>query len=361
MPRAMQAFLREHRTELLERWERMVRENLPSESSLTREQLRDSLPLFLDEIVEGLEGLSGKLVAEQRSALARVHGGQRQHLGRNIAELVREYGLFYETVAELWSELQTDPTATGLLELSKCLFTGAAEAVEEFAEREEADRRKQDLRHFSFIAHELRNPLGTALMMWNTLRCEPALSERHKGVMDRSLSRVTHLVDETLFKARLADLGRDPVVQIEDVDVTRLLAEAEEDSSGDAELKGVALSVGDGSRKHARGDHRLLLSALTNLVRNAVKFTHPGGNVVLRARDEEGRVLIEVQDQCGGLPPGRAERLFEAFTQANQNRRGFGLGLAIAKQAVEAQGGTLSVKDVPDSGCIFVMDLASAP
>lgn len=362
MPSAMHEFLRQHSETLLQRWEAKARAQLPCEKQLTHEQLRDSLSLFLDEIIEGLEHMAGKLVEGQQSALARVHGGQRQHLGGNIAELVREYGVLYECVIELHAELGTIPSLTALRELSKCLFTGASEAVEEFAVHEEASRQSRELKHFGFIAHEIRNPLWSARMAWDLVQRDRSLEGHPAGLLSRSLTRVAQLIDETLTTARLSELGQpQPSLQKEPIHLTTLLAEAEADSSGDALVKRVELLLHATDGLALSGDYRVLLSALTNLIRNAVKFTPAGGTVIVRSLLKESRVLIEVRDQCGGLPPDRAERLFEVFTQANQNRSGFGLGLAIAKQAVEAHGGTISVKNVPNKGCIFFVDLPSHP
>jgi len=352
------AFLSSHRAALLERWAYKVSTTLSSESWMTEEQLRNSLPLFIDEIIEGLERQAGKLVDDKKSALARVHGSQRETLGRGVADLVREYGLFFESVVELALEEGKALDPADVLELSKCLYTGAAEAVDEYAVQSEAGRKKAELLHFGFVAHELRNPLWSARMAWDRVRGDAEKRGRSADVLSRNLARLSELVDETLSVARLAELGSTPIAQREAVSVVRLLQEAQEDSRGDAEAKDIALHIEADETHRARGDHRLLLSALTNLVRNAVKFTHEGGGVTIRSRVADTRLVIEVQDECGGLPPERAERLFEAFTQANKDRRGFGLGLAISKQAVEAQGGTLTVKNVPDSGCIFVLELA---
>jgi signal transduction histidine kinase len=107
-------------------------------------------------------------------------------------------------------------------------------------------------------------------------------------------------------------------------------------------------------------DPRLVSSALTNLVRNAVKFTHQGGTVEIRARVAEERVSIEVEDGCGGLPPGFVERAFAPFAQMGADRTGFGLGLAIAKQAADAHGGSIRVQNLPGKGCIFVLELPMA-
>jgi signal transduction histidine kinase len=68
-------------------------------------------------------------------------------------------------------------------------------------------------------------------------------------------------------------------------------------------------------------------------------------------------LCIEVADQCGGLPPGRAEELFTPLVQRHGDRSGFGLGLAIVLQAAEAHGGTAKVHDVPHVGCVFSLDL----
>ncbi len=68
-------------------------------------------------------------------------------------------------------------------------------------------------------------------------------------------------------------------------------------------------------------------------------------------------VLIEVGHQCGGLPPGSAEKMFTPFTQRSDHKSGPGLGLSIARESIEADGGTLSVRDLPGAGCVFTISL----
>jgi hypothetical protein len=97
-------------------------------------------------------------------------------------------------------------------------------------------------------------------------------------------------------------------------------------------------------------DRDLLLSALGNLLQNAFKFTRCHTRVVLKAFAAGDRVLIEVEDSCGGLPAGDVEQMFQPFTQNGHDKSGVGLGLAICRRSVEANGGTLGVRDVPDSG-----------
>ena len=131
--------------------------------------------------------------------------------------------------------------------------------------------------------------------------------------------------------------------------------------SADAADKGIQLSVDTGGALEVVGDRTLIVSALTNLVQNAVKYSHPEGSVAVRStEDGAGRVVIEIEDECGGLPAGTAENLFAPFVQASEDRTGLGLGLTIAYQVVDAHGGTIGVRDVPGRGCVFVVALPKA-
>ena len=77
---------------------------------------------------------------------------------------------------------------------------------------------------------------------------------------------------------------------------------------------------------------------------------------MLRAFEKGGRVTIEVEDQCGGLPPGPAERLFAPFEQASGDRRGLGLGLTVTREAVHKAGGGVAVRNLPGKGCVFSVE-----
>jgi signal transduction histidine kinase len=96
---------------------------------------------------------------------------------------------------------------------------------------------------------------------------------------------------------------------------------------------------------------------LSNLLQNALKFTHPPGHVSLKTHTTVDRVQIEIEDECGGLPAGKIEDLFRMFEQRGADRTGLGLGLTISRQGVEESGGAIHVRDLPGKGCVFTVDL----
>jgi signal transduction histidine kinase len=106
-----------------------------------------------------------------------------------------------------------------------------------------------------------------------------------------------------------------------------------------------------------KADRQILTAALTNLLQNAFKFTHKRTQVVLRVSAASERVLIEVEDECGGLPPGSEDSLLRPFVQLGQDRSGLGLGLSICVKAMQSMGGSLHVRDLPGKGCVFGLDL----
>jgi CheY-like chemotaxis protein len=104
-------------------------------------------------------------------------------------------------------------------------------------------------------------------------------------------------------------------------------------------------------------DRDLLLSAVGNLLQNAFKFTAHDTDVSLNVHASADRIFIEVEDHCGGLRAGEAENMFLPFTQGGADKSGVGLGLSIARRGVKANNGTLAVRNIAGSGCIFTIDL----
>jgi signal transduction histidine kinase len=140
---------------------------------------------------------------------------------------------------------------------------------------------------------------------------------------------------------------------IEEVGATAALA---------ARARGITLivmPVPEGAAIEA--DQQILTAVVGNLLQNAFKFTKPQSTVTLRVDASADRVLIEIQDECGGLPGGDANDLFRPFEQRGADRTGLGIGLGFSRWGAEANGGQLYARNLPDKGCVFTVDLPQSP
>lgn len=355
---SLAALVGERRRELVRRWEIEVRERLVDDSIACAE-IVDTLTSFLDELTVELERALFPALGTHHtgpmSAVASAHGVQRLRLGFSVAEVVREYGLLHDAILALAEESHYALRPIESRVLSRAISRATASAVTEYARRRDDDQQQQTAEHFAFIAHELRNPLASARLAFAMLlRKGTVTPSRATEVVTRSLGRVGDLIDHALIAVRMR--GKAPL-RLERFPLQTLVEEAFGESSTDAEEKRITLTHACAPALEIEGDRRLLRSVVTNLVRNAIKFTREGGKVIVRASGDRERVRLEVEDTCGGIPSEQIERVFAPFVQAGDDRSGFGLGLAIARQAVEAHGGTIDVRNV-DGGCVFVVELA---
>lgn len=322
-------------------------------------ELVDHLPTFVDEIISALRedaGLPPNGLSPEESPAAAVHGEQRLRLGFSLDAVVREYGALRDAIVAMARGAGAQMTFRELNVLSDAIISGIAHAVTEYAQQRDAELLRLANEHFAFIAHELRSPLSSATMALLLLKQKGLIPTEGRAVraLERGLKHTTELVDQTLKMARVAsgiELRRQATT------IKALFAEAENGAMSEAEAKGIELRLSVENDETVHLDRRLVGSALGNLVRNGVKYSHPGSVVEVRGSVSKGRLVLEVEDGCGGLPPGKVEEAFAPFVRLDDRQSGFGLGLAIAKQAVDAHGGSIRVQNLPEKGCIFVLEL----
>ena len=174
------------------------------------------------------------------------------------------------------------------------------------------------------------------------------------AVLDRSLTGMRSLIDRSLADVRVAAgiLPRRQLVSLAD-----LVADVRISASLESQSRGCIFTVADVDPELALDvDREMLLSAIGNLLQNGFKFTRPNSEVVLSAYAVGDRIRIDVEDHCGGLPPG-AENQLLPFAQHGEDRSGLGLGLSICRRGVEANKGALRIRDIAGSGCVFTIDL----
>ncbi len=343
------------------RWQAEVRGTFAPEA-MPPVELTNHIPEFLDEIVAALRvdaGLSSVGPSPEDSATAAGHGIQRLRLGFSLDAVVREYGALRDAIVVTAREAGAELTFRELQVLFDVTITGIAHAVTKYTHQRDAELLRQANEHFAFIAHELRNPLSSAMMAFQLLKDKGQLpaAGRSVGALERGLQRASELIDQTLEIARVAS---GIALRRQWTTLGALFDDIELGAVSEAESRGVELRVAIENDERISLDVRLVRSALGNLLRNGVKYTTPGSIVELRGQVANGRAVIEIEDCCGGLPPGKVEEAFAPFVRLDNRQSGFGLGLAIAKQAVDAHGGSIRVQNLPGKGCIFVLELPIA-
>lgn len=337
---------------LIRRWRDSVRGTVDP-AAVGSEEIIDSLPAFLDELVHHLRPEAEQTTDKAREIAAK-HGTVRFHSGFSLGSVIREYGVLRDCVLDMIRDRGVDVDLDELKNLLRHLNAGVVIAAEQFARERDQAIEQQSREHFGFIAHELRNPLGSALISAQVMQHRPGGREDVAlGRVVRNLAVLKHLIDTSLTSVRARDLGQSRNMDKTEVRLGEIVDAARTEMAGDAEEKHLAICI-DGDAR-LEGDPRLIRSAISNLMRNAVKYTREGGRVDVRIRTGQGVVSVEVEDECGGLPEGKSEELFTPFVQRGADRSGFGLGLAIAKDAVQAHQGSVQVSNLPGKGCVFML------
>ena len=343
--------LKRHREDLIALWGKRI-QGVADTASLARGELLDHIPAFVDEIIRAL--YPDAMPLPPTSASAEEHGEQRLRLGFDAAEVVREYGALHEAILEIADRAKVAITLKEEGIVARWINIGIADAVSQYVQERDVELQRRSAEHIGFIAHELRNPLGSALLVFQRLRRAELAEGRTASMVERNLRRTAELIDSVLGHAWLK-MGVQP--KLTPIVVHQLLVEIDAETAIQAQAKSISTEIAVPDDLTIEADVRLLRSAVSNLVYNALKFSRENSTVKISATAADGRVAIEVADACGGLPPGKAEELFNPLVQRAENRSGFGLGLAIALQAAEAHNGTIRVRDIPGVGCAFTIDL----
>jgi len=365
-------FLTANRAELIDRCREKVGQRTAPRA--TDDELTHGVPLFLDQLIRTLlveqttepmrsrkvSGPSGGGRPGEIGNAATVHGRELLRHGFSVDQVVHDYGDLCQAITDLGFELEAGIEVSEFRTLNRCLDNAIAEAVSEFAYQRDlivAHRHADALNmRLGVFAHELRNLLSTATLSIAALRSgSVGLTGATGSMLDRSLVGMRNLIDRSLAEVRMtAGLpGQHELFSLAD-----FIAEIKLSATLEAKVRECGFAVSEVDPQLALdADRDLLLSAVGNLLQNAFKFTHPHSEVQLNAYGTTDRIRIEVEDECGGLAPGSIDKMFQPFIQLDNDRSGLGLGLTICRNSVVASGGILSVRDLPGTGCVFIIDL----
>ncbi len=349
-------FIQNNRTSIITRSKSRVSERLQPKASDV--ELARGIPIFLDQLCLALKSLKKKHARfdhDEINKSSTTHGRDLFLLGFSIEHVVHDYGDVCQAVTSLAIEQGADIANEEFQEFNRCLDDAIASAVTEYSKQREQEIADTGTERLGILAHEMRNMLNVAMLTFDSIKSgKVAPGGSTAMVHNRSLMGLKNLIDRSLAEVRL-DAG---VEHLERISAAEFVEEIEIGITMQAQSRNIHFLVGDVDRKlMIHGDRQILVAAVSNLLQNALKFTPKHGHISLITRTTKDRVLFEVRDECGGLPDGNHNALFQPFVQKGKDLTGVGLGLSICRKAATANHGEINVHDHPGDGCTFTMNL----
>jgi signal transduction histidine kinase len=354
----LQDFICANREAIISRARKQVKGSAGSSTAVG--EFDHGVRFFLQQLEETLrtESMPMAFSSDAIGMTAAAHGAELFAADFTLSQVVQDYGDICQAITAVADEHGVSVTVQEFNVLNRCLDTAIAAAVTEHARMEGQQRTAQETEHLGRAAHDLRDLLNTSLLAFQALkRGDVAINGSTGGVLGRSLIGLRDTIGVALSEVRLAS-GRQ---RRERLQVISLLEEIAASAVLHSQSRNIRLTVEAVDPMLAvDADRQLLTSAVTNLLQNAFKFTAEGGHVSLRAHADEGRLFLEVEDECGGFPE-YGEGSFEPFCDSRRSdHSGLGLGLSIARKAIRAHDGDIHIQNVPGKGCICIVELPRA-
>lgn len=312
----------------------------------------DALPLGVVIFAE-----NGK--EEWRNSVASKMGGAR-HIDVLIDEAINNVGRLVVEGEAATSQLDLagpPPRVVNIRGLP-LLSGGVVVTVEDITEQIRTERVRTDF--VANLSHELKTPVGAIAILAELLEVETDRETVKKLALriESETHRMTQMVDD-LFE--LSGIEAKSAAQTQ-VDLSEVVAEVERIISTVALHSGIAIKTHfDDKPMLVLGDKSQLLSAISNLAENAIKYSNAGGIVEMTLSHEGRDVVLSVSDQGIGIPADSLPRIFERFYRVDRARSrgtgGSGLGLSIAWHVISNHHGTLSATSVEGEGSVFLVKL----
>lgn len=285
---------------------------------------------------------------------AGIHGTEMLRLGYSLSHVVHAYGAICQAITELVTKKHLSISSAEFRDLNLCLDVAIAGAVTEYQAIRNVQESSREVEHLGFLAHELRNALGTVKLSIELIENGTVGFGGSTGqVLKLGLKRIDDLINRSLTEVRLRI---DPKIHTESIFLVQIVNQLLVTAEIEAKRKNQVIETDVDPTLVAEADQQLIYSAISNLIQNALKFTPEGGKIKVRGKLVKDKINIEVEDECGGLPDNALD-LFKPFEQAHPDRKGLGLGLTIAQRAINLNHGSIGVQNLPGRGCVFTISL----
>ncbi len=354
-------YINTHIPEIMESWEERVRAATPALKEQSRTILQNSLPKFLNRLAEVLSQ-SDVQNEPIDAAFAQEHGVQRAHLeGYSLEQVIEEYYVFRLTLITLLQSVTpldepTNLTINASIDWSiKKAATEYMKTIQEKlkeAERdknealETADQRKNEF--MAALAHEIRTPLSVIKNALYVMEAKETDAKALRSILvsDRQVDRLARLVDD------LTDINRIITGKVELkivlLDLNDSLKEVIEVIHPFFEQRQQELELSVSPEPlRIEGDKQRLDQALTNLLKNASKYTPPNGKISVSTSKEGEEAILRFRDTGVGIETAHLEDVFGLYTQFDTSclattDKGLGIGLSLVRRIVDIHGGTVT-------------------
>ncbi|MFZ9309848.1 MAG: sensor histidine kinase [Candidatus Nanopelagicales bacterium] len=258
------------------------------------------------------------------------------------------------------SQTRTHPEQTLRLRVSPINHFHALVFIEDLTEERRLDKVRRDF--VANISHELKTPVGALALLAEAIQAgadDPEMVQHFSARMKSEADRLAELITGIIDLSRIQDTNM--LQSTEEVDVDQLVTEALDYVQMLAKDKDIEVVVGGTGNLKLWGNRQQLVSALRNLVLNAIHYSPKGSRVAIGTAYNNGIIEISVVDQGIGVAHNEQERIFERFYRVDPARSrvtgGTGIGLAIVKNVCQGHGGTCTVWSEPGHGSTFTMRL----
>lgn len=310
-------------------------------------------------VVDAIDGVVRASPGAYAYGLVRGHTVVHQQLLEMTAKVRRD-----GVILERQLELPRGPLGQGTIVVQVRAAMLGEEYILLLADDRTEITRTEEIRNdfVANVSHELKTPVGAISLLAEALEASPDDEEavrRFAKRMHKESTRLAALVQDIIELSRLQ--GANVAQQAHPVDINTVVAEAVDRSQLPAESKNIEIVVGGRTNAMVYGDQDLLVTALRNLIDNAIRYSPENTRVGVGVRARDGLVAVSVTDQGEGLSPEDQERVFERFYRVDSARSrhtgGTGLGLSIVKHVMANHGGEVTLWSQPGQGSTFTIRL----
>lgn len=357
--RQLAELIEKNKESIIDAWREGLRPLL-SARDLSAPQLINKLPIFLDEIADRIRDIDrpyswmeGMQTEHEVETTAAEHGKQRFHIGFDVVEIVKEYGILREIIIDLAERENVLIAGLGGKIFHFTFNKATAAAAAAYQAEKEAELRQRRKEYLSFVMHDLKTPLNAITVAAHVIEeqtDDPKLVAEMNGIILRSADELNELLQQTIKLQKTTSMEETEQLMPRKLELWPLVQAVIEEFHVIVSVDRTSIHNLIPSALTICVDADALKSILRNVLSNSIKYT-PGGKVVIGiSRSRQDSIDIWIRDNGTGMTPERLHTLFKRVQPDPVHQESTGLGLFMVKKLVDAHGGKVSAESTLGEG-----------